>query len=86
MKQIEIPYSEAIGVDSDIGEVSGFLNTLEFVKLETQSWPEYGYKPQIRFAMAHSGDCVFLKFQVREKSIQAQYRQNNEAKRRCCVK
>lgn len=78
MKQLEIPYSEAINKDSDLGEISIFLNALEFKNIETQSWPEYNYKPEIRFTMAHSGDCVFLKFQVSEKFLQAQYRQNNE--------
>jgi len=78
MKQIEIPYSEELNKDADLGEVSTFLDTLEFKKIDTQSWPEYRYKPDIKFAMAHSGDCIFIKFNVHEKFIQAIYRQNNE--------
>ncbi len=78
MKQIEIPYCEEIGRNSALRDISGFLDGLEFRNIETQSWPAYGYKPQIRFTMAHSGDCVFLKFDVLEKFVQAVYRQNNE--------
>lgn len=78
MKQIEIPYSEVINQDADLGEVSAFLDKLEFKNIDTQSWPEYGYKPEISFTMAHSGDCIFIKFNVLEKFIQAIYRQNNE--------
>ncbi|HEX8038127.1 MAG TPA: carbohydrate-binding family 9-like protein [Chryseosolibacter sp.] len=78
MKQIEIPYCEAIGKDSAMGDISGYLNALEFMDIDTQSWPEFSYKPSIRFAMAHSGDCIFLKFNVLEKYVQAAYSGNNE--------
>ena len=78
MKKIEIPCCEAIGKDSALGDVSNYLNALEFIDLDTQSWPEFSYKPGIRFAMAHSGDCIFLKFNVLEKYVQAAYRDNNE--------
>jgi hypothetical protein len=78
MKQIEIPYSEQISKDADLGDVSAFLDKLDHIYIETQSWPEYSYKPQISFTMAHSGDCIFIKFKVLEKFLQANYRQNNE--------
>jgi hypothetical protein len=77
MKQIEIPYSEEVSKHADLTEVSSFLDKLDFKNIETQSWPEFSYKPEIRFTMAHSGDCIYLKFNVLEKFIQATYRQNN---------
>jgi hypothetical protein len=77
MKQIEIPYSEEITQRADLREISSFLDNLDFKDIETQSWPEFSYKPEIKFAMAHSGDCIFIKFNVLEKFIQANYRQNN---------
>ncbi|MEX2235229.1 MAG: carbohydrate-binding family 9-like protein [Cyclobacteriaceae bacterium] len=78
MKQIDIPYSEEISKDADLGEISTFLDKLDFKNIETQSWPEYSYKPAISFTIAHCGDCIFIKFNVLEKFIQAIYRQNNE--------
>jgi hypothetical protein len=78
MKQIEIPFFEEIYKDADLGKISTFLDKLEFKSIETQSWPEYHYKPTIMFSMAHSGDCIFIKFYVVEKFVQAIYRQNNE--------
>lgn len=78
MKQIEIPFAEAFSKNANLGEVSKFLDTLDRVDIDTQSWPEYDYKPKVEFTMAHSGDCIFIKFSVVEKFIQALYRQNNE--------
>jgi hypothetical protein len=77
MKEIEIPYWTEISKNVDMRIISGFLDQLEFSKIDTESWPEYSYKPSITFAMAHSGDCIFIKFKVLEKHTQATYRQNN---------
>jgi hypothetical protein len=79
MKQIEISYCEALTKDSDLGDVSAFLDTLEHKQIATQSWPEYSqnFKPDIRFAIAHSGDCIFIKFNVVEKFVRADNRLNN---------
>lgn len=78
MKEIAVPYCEAIGKDSALGDISSYLSTLDFMDIDTRSWPEFSYQPAIRFAMAHSGDCIFLKFNVLEKYVQAVYRGNNE--------
>jgi hypothetical protein len=60
MKEIEIPYWTEISKNVDTGIISGFLDELKFSKIDTESWPEYSYKPSITFAMAHSGDCIFI--------------------------
>lgn len=78
MKQIEIPFSEDLNRNADLGEISTFLDKLELKNIETQSWSAYHYKPKIMFSMAHSGDCIFIKFYVVEKYVQAIYRQTNE--------
>ena len=77
MKEIEIPYRREISKDADLEVVSRHLDQLEFSKIDTDSWPEYNYKPSIAFVMAHSGDCIFIKFNVLEKYTQAIYRHNN---------
>lgn len=78
MKQIEIPFFQEINRDADLAEISSFLDRLDFKNIDTQSWPEYNYKAEIMFSMAHSGDCIFIKFKVFEKFVQATYRLNNE--------
>lgn len=77
MKQIDIPFCHEVGKDSSLADVSAFLDRLEYKNIDTQSWPEYPYKPDITFAMAHSGDCIFIKFKVVEKFVQAYNRGNN---------
>ena len=77
MKQIDIPYCQEIGKDSDLAGVAVFLDQLDYKRIDTQSLPEYPYKPEIRFVMAHSGDCIFIKFNVLEKFVQAHNHGNN---------
>ena len=77
MKEIEIPCCTELNKNVDLAIISGFLDQLKFSKIDTESWPEYNYKPTITFAMAHCGDCIFIKFNVLEKHTQATYRQNN---------
>ncbi|WP_167612010.1 carbohydrate-binding family 9-like protein [Maribellus sediminis] len=38
-------------------------------KIETINWPDYPYKPDLKFRIAHSDDEIWLKFYVREKYI-----------------
>ena len=78
MKQIEVPFCTEISKDTDLGKIASFLDKLDFENIETLSWPQYIYKPDVRFTMAHSGDCVFLKFKVLEKYIKATCHLNNE--------
>ena len=77
MKEIEVPHWKQMSKDVDLGTVSAFLNQLTFSKIDTESWPECNHKPAINFAMAHSGDCIFIKFNVLEKYARATHRQNN---------
>ena len=77
MKQIEIPFCGEITKDSDLRNISEFLDKLDSINIDTQSWPEYSYKPHITFSMAHSGDCIFIKFNVLEKYVRANNRRNN---------
>src|SRR5688572_23463455 len=77
VKQIEIPHCDELATISDLGRVSLYLDAQEEKSIDILSWPEYAYKPDITFSMAHCGDCIFIKFKVIEKAIQAHNRQNN---------
>ena len=86
MKEIQIPYWPEVAHDTDLRTVAGLLDKLEFSKIDTESWPEFAYKPEITFSMAHSGNCIFIKFNVLEKHTQAIYRETNSpVSRDSCV-
>ena len=53
--------------------VSSSLDQLGKELIDITPWPEYNYKPQVSFSMAHSGDCIFLKFYVTEDVVKASY-------------
>lgn len=40
--------------------------------IDTINWPGYPAKPEVSFRIGHSGDTIWLKFDVREKYIRAQ--------------
>ena len=78
MKEIQIPFMEQLSRDADLTETARLLDNLPRVPIETQSWPEYSYMPDTGFSIAHSGDCVFVKFNVLERSIRAVHLNNND--------
>ncbi len=41
------------------------------VSLNYINWNNFPYKPEVKFRIAHTGDCIFLKFYVHEKNIRA---------------
>lgn len=78
MKEIEVSHWTDIGKTFVLTSVAPRFHKLQFEKIDTPCWPErYRYKPVVNFALAHSGDCLFLKFDVREKFIRALSCENN---------
>lgn len=71
MKQLKISLHEKLSYRLAIGEVSSAIDKLEKHSLEFAPWAAYTYKPEVAFAIAHSNDCIFLKYFVNEKFIKA---------------
>src|SRR5687767_4640364 len=71
MKQINVPYIQEIGYKDPVQTVSAHLDILPKHLLDCVPWPPYPYKPEVKFAMAHSNNCIFLKFFITEKTIRA---------------
>lgn len=71
MKQLKVSFSDEIKYSQSIEEITGFLNQQEKHSLECVPWVAYPYQPDVQFAIAHSGDCIFLKYFVTEKHIRA---------------
>lgn len=45
--------------------------------IDTVNWPEYPYKPDVRFRMAHNGKNIMLEYEVNEKTSKAEYGKDN---------
>ncbi|WP_207432833.1 carbohydrate-binding family 9-like protein [Sabulibacter ruber] len=78
MKQLEVPYLPLLQKDTPLAEVSELLDKLEKNAIDAVSWPSYNYKPQVFFSVAHSKDCLFVKFYVEEEAIRAVFRRTND--------
>lgn len=48
-------------------------------KVGVCNWKDYPYKPNVKFKIAHSGEEIFLQYQVKEKYLRAKYRKDNES-------
>ena len=55
--------------DSPLEIISQQMNAIEKHSLGYTPWAAYPYKPIVSFSIAHSNDCIFLKFLVIEKNI-----------------
>jgi len=57
--------------NSTLATISQQMNAIEKHSLNHTPWITHPYKPSVRFSIAHSNDCIFLKFFVTEKSIRS---------------
>jgi hypothetical protein len=75
---IEVPFLDTVSQYSPIENISTELNNLVAHKIGNSPWPQFPYKPDCEFAIAHHGDCIFLKYFVSEDYILARYMQPND--------
>jgi Carbohydrate-binding family 9 len=78
MKQLHVPFFAVPGPREDLAAVSAFLDTCPFHPIDARPWPAWPATVRARFALAHNGDSLFLKFVVAEKYVRATYRHTNE--------
>lgn len=76
--QLTIPYLKLRDNDPDIEQVSAELNSLEKHLIAITPWENYQDKPEVKFALAHSGKAILLKYWVSEKTLIAVHRLPNE--------
>jgi hypothetical protein len=61
-----------------LAEVSAIMDADTcFYDIDCANWQDFQYKPQVKFAIAHSNAEIFVKYAVREKSVRAVYTTNN---------
>jgi hypothetical protein len=64
--------------DSSIG-LSSLLDGFQTQEIIYAPWKDFSYKPEVRVAIAHSEDCIFLKYFVTENAIRAVNSQINSS-------
>lgn len=71
MNQLTVSLLNDINYNDAIETISLRLNKAEKHQLYFTPWPGYPYKPEVQFSIAHSSECIFLKYYVTESSIRA---------------
>ena len=78
IKSLDIPFESSLNNLSSVDQVSRVLDVIVKNEIGNVPWSEFSYKPDCRFAIAHSGSSIFLKFFVTEKNVKARYNQAND--------
>ena len=72
MQTLNIKKLELTGANPSDSIVEKLLeDQCELVSVENINWPDFSYKPEVKFRIVHIGDQILLKFYVREKNIGA---------------
>lgn len=66
-----VRYAKELSNAAALDEVSLLLDKEERVPLSYAPWASFPYKPDTRFSIISSADCLFLKFYVEEKTVVA---------------
>lgn len=68
---LRVPYIEALQYDAGLEAVAAVLDAQPQSYIAHAPWAAFRYKPDTRFSMVHSGNCLYLKFYVEERSVVA---------------
>lgn len=78
MEQLEITTLPRLRKDSPQHLIADALDALPRQAIDKAPWPDQDEEPEVAFAMAHNEDCLFLKYYVKENTVQAKYRKIND--------
>lgn len=78
MGHLQIPLLRHLQQDSLMNLISLELDKLPQQQISNSLGLSTDEKPDAAFAIAYSGDCIFLKYYVREASVQARYRNTHD--------
>jgi len=77
MEDIRVPCLRDFGMDKTLDEIAGLLDTLERNSIAKTPWENRENIPDVSFVIAHTGDCILLKYYVHENSIRGLYSNTN---------
>jgi hypothetical protein len=78
MKNLFLPFTDSINAHSAIEDVAVLMDTFPKNYINHQPWPEFTSKSQTKFAIAHSGNALFLKYYVSDDVIKVAMHQTND--------
>ena len=79
MKKVLVSNIDKSAYDDSFIGLSSLLNGLQTQEIAYTPWKDFPYKPDVRVAIAHSEDCIFLKYFVTENAIRAVNSQINSS-------
>ena len=79
MKKILVSNINKSVYDISLIGLSSLLDGFDTHKISETPWKDFPYSPEVSFAIAHSDDCIFLKYFVSENSIRAVNSQINSS-------
>jgi hypothetical protein len=80
-KSLQIPLLSGINKSTPMEDISSMLERQKSNPIDIEPWPEYSEffdQPEVSFKIAHSGDCIFIKYDVKEHEVLARYKQTND--------
>ena len=79
VKTLEIPRLDLDPAGAPIDEISAYLDRLNIrIPIDEINWEEFDYKPDVRFAMAHTQHEILLKYYVNESYFKAEKTESNQ--------
>jgi len=79
MKHLNVELLKSCSLNTDIGEISFCLDSVNKNVLDQIPWVQFSYLPRVHFVMAYGTDSIFLKYYVNEKFIRAAHGKANDA-------
>jgi len=68
----------SLTADSNFADVDERLDKLTPQSLNNLLWSNNGYKPEVRFKIGHSGQCIYLRYDVSEDDMRATHNATND--------
>lgn len=78
MKSLIVPFLSYVSYQSPVSDQLAALDRLPTHDLKAVSWPDFPYRPTVRFKIAYTADSLLVWYWVKERDVQAQYRQTND--------
>lgn len=78
MKKLNIPFLSEISGHKSIQKINEAMDKLDMEIVGYTPWSDYSYKPDVKFAIAHSPGFIFLKYYVCEQEKKAVFYQPND--------
>jgi hypothetical protein len=80
-KSLQVPNLPGTNKNTPIEDISLLLYKQENNPIDIEPWPtypEYFDLPKVSFSIAHSENCIFVKYDVKEHEVLARYKQIND--------